>query len=55
MRILGVDPGLRTTGFGVLDQQGSSLRYVASGTISTQGLASQALPDRIHALFDGLS
>ena len=55
MRILGVDPGLRTTGFGVLDQQGSSLRYVASGTISTQGLASQALPDRIRALFDGLA
>ena len=55
MRILGVDPGLRTTGFGVLDQQGSSLRYVASGTISTQGLASRALPDRIRALFDGLA
>jgi len=55
MRILGVDPGLRTTGFGVLDQEGSKLRYVASGTISTQGLASQALPDRIHALFDGLA
>ena len=55
MRILGVDPGLRTTGFGVLDQQGSSLRYVASGTISTQALASQALPDRIQALFDGLA
>ena len=55
MRILGVDPGLRTTGFGVLDQQGSTLRYVASGTISTQGLASQALPDRIQALFEGLA
>ena len=55
MRILGVDPGLRTTGFGVLDQQGSALRYVASGTISTQGLASQALPERIQALFSGLA
>lgn len=55
MRILGVDPGLRTTGFGVLDQQGSHLRYVASGTISTQRLASQTLPDRIATLFDGLA
>ena len=55
MRILGVDPGLRTTGFGVLDQEGSKLRYVASGTISTQGLSSQALPERIQALFDGLA
>jgi crossover junction endodeoxyribonuclease RuvC len=35
MRILGIDPGLRTTGFGVVDVAGSELRYVASGTIST--------------------
>ncbi|MBV2179947.1 crossover junction endodeoxyribonuclease RuvC [Castellaniella sp. MT123] len=33
MRILGVDPGLRRTGFGVIEAQGSRLRYVASGTI----------------------
>jgi len=33
MRILGIDPGLRRTGFGVIDAQGPSLRYVASGTI----------------------
>lgn len=33
MRILGVDPGLRRTGFGVIDVKGSQLRYVASGTI----------------------
>ena len=33
MRILGVDPGLRRTGFGVIDLVGSRLTYVASGTI----------------------
>ena len=33
MRILGIDPGLRTTGFGVIDMEGSTLRYVASGVI----------------------
>ena len=33
MRILGIDPGLRRTGFGVIDAQGGTLRYVASGTI----------------------
>jgi crossover junction endodeoxyribonuclease RuvC len=38
MRILGIDPGLRTTGFGVIDAEGSELRYVASGTISTTHL-----------------
>lgn len=54
MRILGIDPGLRTTGFGVIDAQGSELRYVASGTISTQHLEVGALPQRLKVLFDGI-
>lgn len=54
MRILGIDPGLRTTGFGVIDVQGSALRYVASGTISTQHLEVGALPQRLKVLFDGI-
>ena len=33
MRILGIDPGLRQTGFGVIDVDGPRLLYVASGTI----------------------
>lgn len=33
MRILGIDPGLRRTGFGVIDAEGPRLLYVASGTI----------------------
>jgi crossover junction endodeoxyribonuclease RuvC len=35
MIILGIDPGLRTTGFGVIDKQGAKLRYIASGTIKS--------------------
>ncbi|MEI8327323.1 MAG: crossover junction endodeoxyribonuclease RuvC, partial [Betaproteobacteria bacterium] len=54
MRILGIDPGLRTTGFGVLDVQGSTLGYVASGTISTLHLDSGDLPGRLGVLFDGI-
>lgn len=54
MRILGIDPGLRTTGFGVIDVQGSALSYVASGTISTVGPAHSALPGRLKLLFDGV-
>ncbi|MEP6972158.1 MAG: crossover junction endodeoxyribonuclease RuvC [Betaproteobacteria bacterium] len=54
MRILGIDPGLRTTGFGVIDVQGSALSYVASGTISTLKLAHSALPGRLKLLFDGV-
>ena len=38
MRILGIDPGLRTTGFGVLERHGHKLVYVASGTIKSLSL-----------------
>ncbi len=54
MRILGIDPGLRTTGFGVVDVSGSDLAYVASGTISTMHLAKEGLPARLKVLFDGV-
>lgn len=54
MRILGIDPGLRTTGFGVLDAQGASLVYVASGTISTQAVDKGDTPARLKVLFEGI-
>ena len=55
MRILGIDPGLQTTGFGVIDVQGQQLRYVASGTIRTTALALGDLPGRLKILFDGIT
>ena len=55
MRILGIDPGLQTTGFGVIDVQGHALTYVASGTIRTTQLALGDLPGRLNILFDGIS
>jgi crossover junction endodeoxyribonuclease RuvC len=54
MRILGIDPGLQTTGFGVVDVAGSSLTYVASGTITTTHLDRGNLPARLKVLFDGI-
>jgi crossover junction endodeoxyribonuclease RuvC len=54
MRILGIDPGLQTTGFGVVDVEGHTLRYVASGTISTRHLGTSELPARLKVLFDGI-
>jgi crossover junction endodeoxyribonuclease RuvC len=54
MRILGIDPGLQTTGFGVIDVEGHALRYVASGTIKTTHLARGDLPARLKVLFDGI-
>ena len=53
MRILGIDPGLRTTGFGVLERHGHKLVYVASGTIKSNGNAD--LPSRLKTLYDGVS
>lgn len=55
MRILGIDPGLRITGFGVLDSDGTALRYVASGTVRTTGVDKGNLPMRLKLLFDGIS
>ena len=55
MRILGIDPGLQTTGFGLIDVDGHRLSYVASGTIRTTALALGDLPGRLKVLFDGIS
>jgi crossover junction endodeoxyribonuclease RuvC len=52
LRILGVDPGLRVTGFGVIDKRGASLRYVTSGCIRTP---MGELPERLAAILDGLA
>lgn len=52
MRILGIDPGLRVTGFGLIDQVGQSLRYVTSGIIRTPDAE---LPERLYAILDGLA
>jgi crossover junction endodeoxyribonuclease RuvC len=54
MRILGIDPGLQTTGFGVIDADGHVLTYVASGTITTTHLPRGDLPARLKVLFDGI-
>ena len=54
MRILGIDPGLRTTGFGVIDAAGQQLSYVASGTIRTTQLDQGDLPARLKVLFEGI-
>jgi crossover junction endodeoxyribonuclease RuvC len=52
IRILGIDPGLRATGFGILDKTGSKLSYVTSGCIKT---ATGELPARLKTILDGLA
>ncbi len=51
-RIVGIDPGLRVTGFGVIERHGSNLIYVASGCIKSNDR--QSLPERIRTLFVGI-
>ena len=52
-RILGIDPGLRVTGFGVIELHGKQLVYVASGCIKSND--KESLPTRIKTLFAGIS
>lgn len=54
VRILGIDPGLQTTGFGVLDMTGSRLQYVASGVIETTRGDMGNLPARLKVIYDGV-
>jgi crossover junction endodeoxyribonuclease RuvC len=52
-RILGIDPGLRVTGFGVIDRTGQQLAYVTSGCIRSND--KDDLPARLKTLLDGIA
>jgi crossover junction endodeoxyribonuclease RuvC len=52
MRILGLDPGLRHTGWGIVEMTDSRLAHIADGAVSTP--ADLALSDRLVRLLDGL-
>ena len=51
--VIGIDPGLRRTGWGIVESLGNSLRFVASGTIKSDDKA--ALASRLCQLHDGLA
>lgn len=52
MRILGIDPGLATVGYGVVEAQGNRLSAVAHGVLTTP--AGMALPKRLSAISQGM-
>ena len=52
VRILGIDPGLRITGFVVIDKVGQKLAYVTSGCVRTKD--TDSLPDRVKTLLEGI-
>ncbi len=52
IRILGIDPGLRRTGWGIVESLGNSLRFIAAGTVKSDDKA--ALAVRLCQIHDGL-
>ena len=50
--ILGIDPGSRITGFGVISSGGSTLQYIASGCVKLSG---DDLPGRLHQIFEAVT
>jgi len=57
IKILGIDPGLRLTGFGVIEKIGEKIHYIASGTIKTASGKTEnreELPARLKIILDGL-
>ena len=51
-RILGIDPGSLATGYGIIDQDGQQLTYVASGCIRAKG---ESLAERLGIIFAGVN
>jgi crossover junction endodeoxyribonuclease RuvC len=51
-RILGIDPGSRITGYGVVESTPRGIRYLASGCIR---IKSDEFPERLKQIFDGVS
>jgi crossover junction endodeoxyribonuclease RuvC len=52
MRILGIDPGTRITGYGLIEKQGNRLIHIDNGAICTR--AETPLADRLQIIYDGL-
>ena len=53
MRLIGLDPGLRRTGWGVIEVEGNRLSHVASGAVVSD--AGLSLAERLSQIFDGLT
>lgn len=53
IRVIGIDPGLRRTGWGVIETLGNRLTFIASGTITSDN--KKGLAERLVQLHDGLS
>jgi crossover junction endodeoxyribonuclease RuvC len=53
MRVLGIDPGLNITGYGLVEKNGSKIKLIEAGVIRTS--SDKAIRDRLRKIYDGLS
>ena len=53
IRLLGIDPGLRFTGWGIVESEGNRLRHIADGVLATD--SAHSVPNRLMALHHGLT
>lgn len=53
IRLIGIDPGLRHTGWGIIESQGNRLHFIAAGTIKSD--SKTPLAERLHQLHQGLT
>ncbi len=53
VKLLGIDPGLRFTGWGIIEADGNRLRHIADGVIATD--SDTSVPERLKVLHDALS
>ena len=51
--LMGIDPGLRFTGWGLIEVDGNRLRHVADGVIATDG--ERAVPERLRTIYEALT
>ena len=49
--IIGIDPGSRMTGYGIVQQTGDKLTYIDAGTIRTD---TKEMPERLKRIFNGV-
>jgi len=52
IRVLGIDPGSRLTGFGVIDSEGDRLQYISSGAVKC---GTGSIPERLRLIFASVS
>ena len=55
MRVLGIDPGTKVAGYGVLEAEGARVRALCFGVVRAEGPGARALPERLQRVYRGIA